>query len=232
MAICQKCGVEIGEGKGVCPLCGTRIGEAPGEGPQGMFDRAASALPESRAKRLVAAETAGVSFAIAAVSVLIIDLVTDGRVSWSLYPLASLLTAWFLISPPLLWPRKPALFLAVQGLSVFAFLFGLDLIDGSLGWSWRLGVPIAAAAELMAAGAAYMSWRSKRRGVNVLAFALIAVAGFCLALEGFVALYRGGVFRLAWSSITASAVVPVAGFLLYVHYRLTKDATLKKLFHL
>lgn len=180
----------------------------------------------------MAAETAGVSFAIAAASVLIIDLVSDGRISWSLYPLSSLLFAWFMIGPPLLWHRKPALFLTVQCLSVFAFLFALDLIDGTMGWSYRLGAPITAAAELMAAGAALMSLKARRRGINVLAFALMAMAGFCLALEGFVSLYAGGVFRLTWSSITASAVVPVAAFLLYVHYRLTKDATLKKLFHL
>lgn len=234
MAICPKCGVEIGDASAACPLCGVRLsgGDQGTEHASGFLDRAASAQPESRTKRLVAVETAGVSFAIAAVSVLIIDLLTDGRVSWSLYPLASLLMAWMLMAPPLLWPRKPALFLALQGLSVFAFLFGLDLIDGSLGWSVALGAPITAAAELMILGAVLVSARAKRRGLNVLAFALIAVAGFCLALEGFVSLYARGVFRLTWSSITASAVIPVAAFLLYVHYRLAKDATLKKLFHL
>lgn len=233
MAICPTCKVDIGEA-GICPLCGTAQGGADADKPgmASLFERASSAEPEARAKRLVAIETISVSFAIAALSVTVIDLVADFRLSWALYPLASLALAWLLIGPAILWPKKPAIFLPIQAVAVFAFLLSLDVMDGALGWSLWLGLPIAGAAFIMITLAALMSLKARRRGVNVVAFALLAIAGFCIALEGFVALYKGGEFRLAWSSITASAIIPVAAFLLYAHYRLTKNATLKKLFHL
>ncbi len=233
MAICIHCKVDIGQAKR-CPLCGTAAG---GENPDkptmaGLYDRAASAKPDARAKRMVGLETISVSLAIAALSVAVIDLLGDFRMNWAWYPLASIALAWLLVGPVVLLPKKPAIFLPVQILSVFGFLLALDAIDGQLNWSWQLGLPIAAAAFAMIAMAVFMSMKAKRRGVNVFAFALLAVAGFCIALEGFAAMYKGGVFRLAWSSITASAIIPVAAFLLYAHYRLTKNATLKKLFHL
>lgn len=239
MNLCPRCGVDLGDGVELCPLCGSVVAPEPlpAQPPEtpafgGVFDEALAREPAVRARRLVAAETISVALAIAAASVVVIDLVTSGRLGWSRYPLASLAFAWILACPPLLAPRRRAAVVAAWCASLFAFLFVVDAMDGSVDWSVRLGFPLAAAALGLFALAATAARLSRRRGLNVVAYGLVAVAGFVLAVEAVVDAWLLGVVRFQWSSIVASALVPVAAFLVYAHYRLVKDSTLRKLFHL
>lgn len=117
-------------------------------------------------------------------------------------------------------------------LAVPLYLFAMDAIDGRINWSVKLGIPISFSAFFMASLAIFLCLKTKRRGLNVLAFILFAIAGFCLTLESLMIFYKKQNFHLYWSSISASCIIPVALFLLYAHYRLTKNTTLKKLFHL
>jgi hypothetical protein len=79
--------------------------------------------------------------------------------------------------------------------------------------------------------ASLASARSKRRGLNLLSYALLAVAFVCLAIEGVISLWLNGSLRFGWSFIASSALVPIALFLLYAHHRVATDATLRRLFH-
>lgn len=233
MAICPTCKVEIGDAE-TCPLCQTNMVEPRDEkhGRQWLFDKASKAKDETRAKRLVALETISVSFFIAAFSVLLIDTLTDLRLSWSLYPVSSIVMAWILVGLPLINPAKPQRYIPVQAIAVMLFLLVLDLIDGGISWSLRLAIPAAFGAFLMIGLAVFMTIKTRRRGINVVAYFLVSIAGFCLILDAFISYYRQEAFSLSWSSILAYTLIPVAGFLIYAHYRLTKNATLRRIFHL
>jgi len=233
MALCPECKIDIGNADR-CPLCGYSVNPQTKKdfADKGLFKNAAKFKAGDKARRMVALETLVVSCMIAAVAILATDLINDMRLSWSPYPLLSLSLLLSMLIPVLLWPKNPLLYSGTALISVLAYLLAMDAVDGSLEWALQLGIPISFIAFLMIGITVALCLKAKRRGLNVLAYVFFAAAGFCLGLESILTLYRQEPFRLYWSAITASALIPVALFLLYAHYRLTKNSTLRKIFHL
>ena len=239
MSVCVRCGVDIGAER-LCPLCGTPAGEGPAigaEAPAGLGPDFAERSDRARASqaamksRLLAAEVISFSVCLAAATVALADLALGGGLSWSLYPLAALGAIWLLLCPPLLL-RRAWIGAAAAALAPPALLLAIDLIAAGRSWFLALGLPVAAAAELGAGLAYFASARSRRRGLNVFAYGLTAAALVSGVVDGAVSFWLAGELRLGWSVIVLLALLPVAAFLLYAHYRLATNATLQRLFHL
>lgn len=233
MSVCVRCGVDIGDER-VCPLCGTAAGlgiAAPGDRANERASDLASASPAAIKRRLLAAEVISFCVCLAAATVALADLALGSGLSWSLYPLAALGAVWLLSCPPLL-AKRAWIGVAAAAVAPPALLLALDLIAAGRPWFLALGLPIALAAELGAGLAFLASVRSKRRGLNVFAYGLTAIALVSGVVDGAVSYWMTGGARLCWSIIVLLALLPVAAFLLYAHYRLATNATLKRLFHL
>lgn len=236
MSYCPDCGVELAPDAVSCPLCGRPVDRKAGHGTH--FDMVDLLDPEdhdrlnSSERHIVAMEVRTVSAAIAAAAVSAINLVVAGRLSWALYPLASILFLWVSSSAILLLGKRPVLAGLVVALALPAFLLALDAVDGRLDWSLHLAMPIAAVSELAVGAVALGSWRAARKGINLIAFALLGVVAICSGVEGSLNFALSGHLGLRWSAIVAFSLIPVAAFLLYLHYRLGKRTSLRKLFRL
>ncbi len=237
MPYCPNCGVELEEKASACPLCGT-----PSFGANAKAENAAREArfidPENwekltdRERHKIVWEVMSVSTAIAAAVVCAMNLLMSRELTWALYPLASLVLAWILMTSPLRLRSRPALAILVAACAVPAFLVALDLFDGALGWSLRIGIPIALTAELSSALASLAAAKALRKGINIIAFALIAAAATCVGIEAVLGLYGTGRLELQWSVVVAVSLASVAAFLLYLHHRVTTKVNLRKLFRL
>ena len=249
MAYCPDCGVEIGDAP-ACPLCGAKNPRAesredaaecaPCEEEGGSPSRFAAFLGEAedvkaltpRDKRKIAWEVITVALSIATIGLFLINLLVSGRLSWSLYPvsafifIAAMATAFLVMDDGRPWRYL------VACLDPPLFLLALGLFTGDISWAWRLAVPLAVFSELVAAAVALMTANAKRKGLNILAYALVGAAVECLGIEVFVDLFISGKVWLVWSAITAVSLVPIAAFLLYLHYRVAKSTNLHRLFKL
>ncbi|HTX71656.1 MAG TPA: DUF6320 domain-containing protein [Rectinemataceae bacterium] len=233
MALCPECGVELDASVQFCPLCGAAVQpEAHSSSRESMFD------PEDREnftedeRRTIAWEVLSVSTGIAAVVVCAVNLFVDRRLTWSLYPIVSLVFIWVLFTMPLRLGKRPLLAALGAAVALPGFLLALNLIEGRLSWAPVIALPIALVAELSAAVVAFATSRAKRKGANVIGFCLLAVALLCMDIEATISLYFFGRLVLQWSAIVATALVPVSGFLFYLHHRVTKKSNLRKLFRL
>jgi hypothetical protein len=234
MAYCPNCGVELAPDALACPLCLAPLGpDAPRRhAPEHIID------PEDREKltdaerRTIVWEIISVSTGIAAIVVCAVNLIESQALTWGLYPLASLCFFWVLLTAPLRLGSRPVLAILLAALSLPAFLVALDLVDGRLGWSLSVALPIALDAEISAALAVLASARSKRKGANLIGFGLLAATALCVGIEATLDRFQSGRLDLTWSAIVAVALVPVAGFLFYLHHRVTKKANLRRLFRL
>jgi hypothetical protein len=233
MPTCPKCRVELAEGTRACPLCGFSLEVGPpGSAPEHYLDPSGSEGLTDEERTTIAWEVLSVSTLIGAVVVSAVNLIVDRTLSWALYPLAALALVWVLFTALFKLGKRPLQAVLLSGAALPAFLLGLDLIDGGLGWAPAVAVPIALVVELSAGAAAFASLRAKRKGPNVFAFCLVAVSASCAGIDATVGLYSFGRLSFGWSAIVASALVPVAAFLLYLHHRVTKKANLRKLFRL
>ncbi|HUW41444.1 MAG TPA: zinc ribbon domain-containing protein [Rectinemataceae bacterium] len=232
MPLCPKCGVELAADLDHCPLCGTPLADGLARPHESIFDPEDRESFTDEERRTIAWEVLSVSIGIGIAVVSLVDLFLERRLTWSLYPIASLIFVWLLLTAPLKLRSHPVLAAVLSGVSALAFLLALNLIQGRLDWALAVAIPIAVDAEVSAAAAVFAACRAKRKGVNVIAFGLLAVTLLCVGIEATLGQYLYGRIALYWSAMVATALVPVAGFLFYLHHRVTKKANLRRLFRL
>jgi hypothetical protein len=236
MAYCPDCGVELAPEASSCPLCGRPVDRKAGHGAH--FNVVELLDPEdhdrlsSAEQRRVGWEVRSVSAFIAAAAVSAINLVESGGLSWSLYPLASILYLWVLSSAVVGLGKRPVWAGLVVALATPAFLLALDAVDGTLGWSLHIALPIAAVTELAAGAVGLAAWKAARKGINLIAFGLFGVVAVCVGIEISLGFALWGRLAFRWSAIVAFSLIPVAAFLLYLQYRLGKGTSLRRIFRL
>ena len=245
MPYCPDCGVEIGNAA-KCPLCGARnpkgltetspdLHDSQEADPRhaSFFGGAGSAeILTPPEKRKIAWEVLSVASCIAIISLSLINFLVAGRLSWSLYPVSAFVFVWIFATAFLVMEAKSRLRYVLAALDPPAFLLALGLFTGDITWAWKLAVPIAVFSELVAAGVLLMIRNAKRKGLNILAYLLVGVASICLGVEIYVDLFAYGKIAMSWSVITAIALIPMATFLIYLHYRVAKSTNLHRLFKL
>lgn len=247
MPYCPECGVEIGNAAR-CPLCGMEnsrlIGERVTEhsrteeadrGTQATIFFGEVGYSENltiQEGRTIAWEVLTVAFSIAIAALLTINILASSRLSWSLYPVATFIFLWFCTTALLAMHRVPRLRYTLIAVTPPLYLLSLGLITGDISWAWRLALPIAIFSEILIAAVTLSIVGTKRKGLNTFAFILIGIAIQCIGLEIFIDLFLKGKIRLTWSVITALALVPIAGFLMYLHERVAKSTNLRRLFKL
>ena len=237
MPICPNCGVELAESAQHCPLCRSAVADGHQEEREAPYPEKAvdperfDALTDAQ-RRKVFLEVFSVCSAIACVTVLAVEALVDGRISWSLYPVASVAYLFFVLAVPVALGRRRWRATVALAVATPLFVLTLDLLDASLSWFPRIGGPITLIVEATAIACAAAIRRLKRKGVNAIAVALIGAAAACLCIELAVDTATTGRSAPGWSAVVAVACLPIAALLFYVHHRLAGRASLAKLFQL
>lgn len=247
MAICPRCGVESETER--CPLCGERTsltlaGSLEAEGRNGRpvpVEDEIAASPDAaemadqvrlRAARDASAwEFSTVTAFIVSTVLLLTAWATDGF-DWVWYPLSSIVFLWSCASALLGLKRLKPLMYLVLALAPPALLLAIDAADGSINWFFDLGFKLAVSVETVIGLVAFAVSLLKTRGLNVFGIVLAGVAAMLVGIESSIDLYVAGEVWLNWSNITGICLLPIAAFVFYVYYRVSKKASLKKLFHL
>ncbi|MBN1241878.1 MAG: hypothetical protein JXA15_04125 [Spirochaetales bacterium] len=241
MPYCSECGVEVDAGVEACPLCKAPIHRSA-ECDEAVRPHAAYPDriidPEDRyhltatERRRIAVELLSLAFGLAGAVIILVDLVVNQRLGWSLYALVSVGFAWLVSAMPLILYGKPWLVFTVLAPALPLFLFLIDVFDGrGIGWFLPYGFPIAGAGLAAVASVGAVVGASRRKGLNVIATVFLGAAIFMLILEGILDLNRGGLSPY-WSAIAALALAPTAVVLYFLHGRVLRGADLRKVFRL
>jgi len=252
---CPNCGVELAASALKCPLCGasavTELGdeERAARAARGLGLESLSAMdtrsgdPSVEDKDFASAaggrerdtlrwEVLSVSTLISAIAVCAVNLLTTENLSWALYPLSSLTFVWVVLTALIELRAKPALGLPIAFLALPAYLLALDFVEGQLSWAWPIGIPIAVIVEASFGLAFYISGLTKWRPLLAMSFFFLAATLSCLGIEGSLSLALLGGIRIRWSGVVAASLIPVSGFLIYVHLRVLHNARIRRLFRL
>lgn len=233
MSYCVNCGVELGASEKRCPLCGVEV-----LNPAAPFDPDAERpYPEKtetvthRAVRVVAAQVLSLLMAIPLISVLLADLIKDGRLTWSLIPAAAIVLAFMAAVFPCLFRRpKVWLFMIFGTAETVLFLIVLHFILGG-NWCWLFALPVAVLTGAAAIGC-YLMLSSRRAHLPLkIIVILIILMVYVLVLQMLIELFVSHRIHFDWSIYVAvscallSIVVLIVGTL----FR-RNEAIRKKLF--
>ncbi len=239
MSYCPKCKVILAPGTEICPLCLSRSQDTPGSAvpgadsfPERVFDEAVDGTLSPGQRRIMAVELLSVSFGIILAVCVAVDLVFFHSLTWSSYVLLSLATLWLSISIPLILWRHPALVAAVlvPSLTLMPFLWGV--FAGNLAWYLPVGLPITLLLMAAIVSSYVLIAIQKRKGLNAIGIVLAGIGFFCAGTDMALTHFFRGTLALTWSSVVILSVTPVAGLFFYLHYRVMRKTTLRKLFRL
>jgi len=235
MAYCPECGADIGEAA-KCPLCGT---QNPKSGLLSNTNSNSHSHIEvnendsnSKEEKKMGWEVLSVAFCISIIALIAVNLFESRIVSWSLYPVAALVLVWIEASVILVFSKYAVIRIVAGAASPLAFLIALGFISGNPRWALGLALPIALLSESIGFAVYFVLSRSKHKGLNIVALLLVAISVLCIGLEIFIDLFSMGFIAFRWSPICAIALLPISGFLMYLHFRIMKSANLRRIFHI
>ncbi|GAB1457127.1 MAG: DUF6320 domain-containing protein [Spirochaetia bacterium] len=240
MPICPDCGVILPESVTHCPLCrkAIRTQDTTSEKdierayPEHAVDPEHFEQVSDRQKLKNFLEVFGVFSVVACITLLSIELLVEHRIGWSLFPVASIVYLYILISMPMAIRKRPWLAGVVIALASILFILALDIIDPCSSWFLPVGLPIVIIVEASLFCCVAIIVKLKRKGINAIAIALLGATAICVGIEMVMDIAAGGSIRLGWSAVVAVTCLPISGLLLYLHHRIINRVSLKKLFHL
>lgn len=241
MNSCNNCGVELDVEMNYCPLCGQKsntpvisnqkdtIRRNQKENGNEVYDF--DELTQFQKQKLIW-ELITIVLVSGVVVSFIIDLFVNKQITWSKYPITIGLVLLINISLIVFMQKKIFLLMAGCFVSTSLLLLVLDLFNQNLGWGLKLGIPIIFVIYLVLFFLTIFARRARQKGINIIAYSLVAAAILCMCIEGIISLQTINLLKLRWSVIVLVSVLPVSAILLYIHYRLKKVTDLKKFFHI
>lgn len=239
MKKCINCGVELERSMNFCPLCGEPVLDEDSNNTEYIKVR----LKERREltdfqrltsdqKRKLFWEISGIILISGIIITLIIDFLSDHSLSWSKYPLAICSILFINITLISFFYQNHFFVLSGSFISSSTLLILLDLFTGELNWGISLGIPLLFGAYFVVYVLIILIKRSKNKGMNIIAYSLLATGLLSIVTEAFISKYRIKELHLEWSLIVMASILPIAGLLLYLHFRLRRGRDLTRFFHI
>jgi hypothetical protein len=238
MIICTNCGVELEDDMQVCPLCDTPAGEfanknsnITGEGgTRNLRTREPIQLEAISVLQRVLWQVTSILLVSGIVSTLVIDLSVHKTITWSVYPVTLCMIIFCYASLFAFW-RAGKIYQIITGLLISTVLLTmLNLALSHARWPLQLCLPIVCAVNFVAIAMIISIDKTKRRGLNVIAYICVAIAVLCISIEGILSFYNGKII-LRWSVIVAMCMLPVTAALLFMHHKIKKNPDMEKIFH-
>lgn len=229
MPYCPKCGVEVETNH--CPLCNYKINRDIHTKPFSHtvdIEKKKIEISTKDKKRIFNAS--GLFFAILISSItLTTDLLLDKKADWSIYPILVVSTMALMTTASLY--IKGIFKGVVIILLLLLMLFALDYQIPAKNFFLEISLPITSITAVISFIIIIIIKNSKKVGVNIPGYILIGISILNISIDLLIQNFRYGIPMITWSVITSVSIIPIAIFLLYIHYVLSKKVDLTKVFH-
>ncbi len=235
MAYCVNCGVELGEGERTCPLCSTPVILPHGAVVQTREKKLPPGRDEypARADRQLWFWLATVVLLTPALISLTINMLVDGRLTWSLVVIGSLAAAWVLFVSPLLYHRRVfPLWIVCDILAVSGLLYLIEVYSHRTGWFRPLALPVTLMVGILLLVLYKLVEQHVLRGLQIVSGIFLGVGTLSIFLDGSIQLYLHDTLRLSWSLIVMIACAAVALIFALVQREQQLVDRLERWFHL
>jgi hypothetical protein len=233
--------VEVEENANFCSLCGEPLLENTADNAaiikSGKLRREEKLLTDYQKltgfqKRKIFWQISGLILISGIIITLLIDFIGNQNITWSKYPATISLVLFINFTLNTFLRHKIILMVVLSFVSVTTLFLLFDIFAGNTAWEIKPGVPILLAAYLSIFFLIFLVRRAKQKGLNIIAFSLIAAGLLCICADGLISVYSRSPGSFGWSLIVMVSVALIAMLLLFVHYRLKKATDLKRFFHI
>lgn len=241
MIQCNNCGVELEENANFCSLCGEPLLKITTEDLD--ITKSGKTLQEEKLsmdfhkltgfqKRKIFWKISGIILISAIIITVLIDFIGSQGISWSKYPATISFVLFINFTLNTYLHKKIILLLAISFLFTSVLFILFDMYAGETGWELKLGIPVILALYITVYSLILLIRNSKQKGLNIIAYSLIAAGLFCMYTEAIISIFQHHSLNLGWSLIVMVSVASISMLLFFIHYRLKKATDLKRFFHI
>ncbi|HZJ74849.1 MAG TPA: zinc-ribbon domain-containing protein, partial [Perlabentimonas sp.] len=228
MIQCPHCGVELEKNANFCSLCGEPLIDEYTDNLVYLKSRKILQQEKQRAdyhkltelqKRKISWKISGAILIPGIILTLVINLVGNQATLWSKYPVTVGLVLFINITLYTFLHRRGLLFAMLSYLSVAALLFLLDIYASESNFDLKWGLAMLLAAYVTIIALIYKVRRLKQKGLNIIAYSILAAGLLCVYTDGIISLYSCGSLQFKWSLIVIVSALFASVALFYIHYR-------------
>lgn len=224
---CINCGVRLADTQDACPLCGT-VPYHPD-----LCTKPATPLypkhnlPGPTANSATVNGTILILFVIPLLITLLIDLHTDGRLTWFGFVAGALLLTYLVLALPR-WFRNPnpIIFVPCGFAAAAVYLLYLDLATGG-SWFLSFAFPVTAGLGLITTTVVTLLHCLRRGRLYIFGGALMAVGALMLLIE-FLLTITFALRFTGWSFYPCAVLVLLGGWLLFLAVNRTARARVER----
>lgn len=227
--ICPNCGVILDNGLVICPLCKSSPGKDHNEKSE-VYPSDILKLSEKKSRIYTWELSAIIAFSANLICI-IVDMVILKGLSWSLYTVTAITGLWLFITSFAFFLKRPAMLGISLAITTLVMLIIFDLLSPPVVWFFGIGLPISLSFWILFAIFLFILRRIKTKGFNVLAIVFVELSALCIVIDIFIDMVLKENINIDWSAITAATLVPVAGVLFFIHYRMKRGKDLGSFFH-
>lgn len=210
---CVNCGVELKDSEKFCPLCKTMVFHPDLPSPDGEKPYPEFVAKSKRFNRFGALFVLTVIFLIPTVITMMIDLKLNAGIVWSGFVAGGMAVGYVSFVFPFWFKRpNPVIFIPCAGASVILYLLYICLATGGR-WFLPLAFPIAGIATVLVTTVVALVKYIKKGRLYIFGGAIIALGGFSVLIEMFIAISFESVKFIFWS-IYPLTVCVLVGLLL------------------
>jgi len=228
--VCPNCGVILDDGLKECPLCNKPAQTKHERRGDELYPSDILNLTSKR-NRIYAWELSAIIAFSASLICIIVDLVIVKGINWSLFAVTGICGVWSIITAFTYFHKRPVILGFTLALSTLAMLAVFDILDPPLNWFVGLGLPISVAFWILFASFLLILRKLKWKGFNMLAYVFFEISALCIVIDIFTDKYFKDNVFIDWSAITSATLVPIAGVLFFIHYRMKRGSDLRSFFH-
>lgn len=239
MIYCHNCGVELDENANFCSLCGAPVFDKKNiksdyltSGENGRTTMTDFQKLNQLQKRKVFWEIAVMIIFAGIIITSTINLVADQAFTWSKY-IVTVGGVLFVNITLIIFLHKKLLLSFIFSFTTSAiFILLIDIYTGNTGWVTKLGIPFLLAAYTIVFSFIMIEKKTKRKGLNLIAYAFIASGLLCVCIDVTISIYAVNCIKIGWSITVMVSTVFISLLLLYVNQRLKRVTDLKRFFHI
>ncbi len=244
MPYCYNCGVKLDDSATFCPLCGAKVPKKNDDAKNNIenkniedkkkenFIYPSYSKSSGRQKITSILEIISVSFIISIISLTLINLILEGKITWSKVPSITIFFVWLILASILVFYNKVAYIFIFTFISISGYLLSLDSTDKKLSWSISYGLTILLSIFVIISILYIITRFTKKKGLNLIAYFLLGVCFICFAIDIIVRFNVVKQIEITWSKYVSFAVIPISLFLLYIHYRFSRQLPSKRVFRI
>lgn len=228
MSYCVNCGVKLAPSEGKCPLCQTVT-----QNPIEPYDpRAPKPYPQRTEEQNISIDKKYYTMLLALVLLvpaaicLLVDLVGDLRVYWSLYPMGALMMAFVIAAAPMLAGRHRTYTAIVADSAVLClFLWLIETLSESGEWFTKIAFPLILLGTIMTLALVASIKQKLFKGLLVPAVGLVLIAILTIAAELLISSTVAHTLTLSWSLyvMITCFLMALAMFLLHLNQPLRSE---------